>query len=310
MRYFILLFLACQFSFAQAFVQNNKMSIQGVARDTDNVPKTDEDLSLTFFLYYYLNNTIQFIVNETETVSTDDFGVFNHTIDIPKSAYDLIATYPVYVRVSEGGVTYSDEKVLTAPYAIYAHNGVPTGSIVAFRGTEEDVPEGWVLCDGRRFPDNAFHKKLVEFLGDNQTPDLRGQFLRGTGNYFSDATKSGPSLNQFQEDAFTNHSHPLDLNTFEAIPGFPITGFHSHQLKNTTWHEGDGGVHYFMGAKRNGANTTAVSVLTGAFSFLLPNTERVSREGDHSHTFEGETETVGWAETRPPNKGVNFIIKI
>ena len=87
--------------------------------------QTDEDISLTFFLYYYLNNTIQFIINETETVSTDDFGVFNHTLNIPKSAYDLIATYPVYVRVSEGGVTYSDEKVLTAPYAIFAHNGVP-----------------------------------------------------------------------------------------------------------------------------------------------------------------------------------------
>ena len=304
MRYFILLFFACQFTFAQAFVQNNKMSIQGVARDTDNVPKTDEDISLTFFLYYYLNNTIQFIINETETVSTDDFGVFNHTLNIPKSAYDLIATYPVYVRVSEGGVTYSDEKVLTAPYAIFAHNGVPTGSIVAFRGTIEDVPEGWILCDGRSFPDNIFHKKLIEFLGDNKTPDLRGQFLRGTGNYFSDSTKSGPSLNDVQEDTFKNHNHPVNLTT---IPN----GVHSHQLKNTTWHEGDGGVNYFIGSKRNGANNTNYTESAGFFTLFgieIPN--RVRFAGEHNHTFEGETETVGSAETRPPNKGVNFIIKI
>lgn len=311
MRYLLLFFLlSTNLLFSQAFVENNVLKIQGVARDNDNQPRTNEsDLSLSFFVYYVNNNSYTFLVSENGTVDTDDFGVFSYELNIPKTVFNEISKFETYVRVANGGTTYSDEKIQTVPYALYAQNGVPTGSIVAYRGTEDDLPSGWLLCDGSRFPDDEIHAQLKDYLGGNNLPDLRGQFLRGTGNYTNNSNKSGPRLNEFQEDAFISHNHPINETTLNS-------GLHSHLLKNTTWHEGNGGVHYFIGAKRNGANNTNFDDVQGWFTFLpgidLPTL--VSFAPDHTHDFEGDTElrgsVVGSHETRPPNHGVNFIIKI
>ena len=135
------------------------------------------------------------------------------------------------------------------------------GSIVAFRGTEEDVSRAGLKKEiGRSFPDNIFHKKLIEFLGDNKTPEFPWSILTWYRNYFSDSTKSGPSLNDVQEDTFKNHNHPVDLTT---IPN----GLHSHQLKNTTWHR-KWWANYFIGSKRNGANNTNYTESAGFLRFL------------------------------------------
>ena len=71
-------------------------------------------------------------------------------------------------------------KNYTVPYAIHAQNGAPTGSITAFTGEADEVPQGWLLCNGDAIPSGAYYDKLRELVGNN-TPDLRAMFLRGTG---------------------------------------------------------------------------------------------------------------------------------
>ena len=55
----------------------------------------------------------------------------------------------------------------------YNVNDIPPGIIVSFTGTENDIPDGWVLCDGRNFKDKNGNAK--------PSPDLRGRFLIGAG---------------------------------------------------------------------------------------------------------------------------------
>ena len=45
---------------------------------------------------------------------------------------------------------------------------VPTGCIMFWSGSTEDIPEGWVLCDG-----------------NNGTPDLRNRFVVGAGGDYA-----------------------------------------------------------------------------------------------------------------------------
>jgi hypothetical protein len=52
----------------------------------------------------------------------------------------------------KGNVTFDSGKLL---------NTIPKGIIVAWSGSKTNVPQGWALCDGK-----------------NNTPDLRGQFIR------------------------------------------------------------------------------------------------------------------------------------
>lgn len=310
MKQFIIFFLGLNIAFGQAYLSQNTLQLQGIARDSDNQPlKNQNSIPLTFKLYYLQNNTQISIFETNDTVSTDGFGVFSYGLEIDSSHFNTISKQAVYIAVSSGSILYSDEKISTSPYAIYARNGVPTGSIVAYRGEEDDLPSGWILCDGSSFPNDSFHEKLKSFLGATSVPDLRGLFLRGTGSYVNDNSKSGPSLNEVQDDAFVSHNHPINLVT-------STNGNHAHQVTNTSWHDGNGGQEYLIGSKRNGAgNQTTTRQRGGSFldvgGLLLPLLDRMVVSPEHSHNFDGDVGTAGSDdETRPANYGINYIIKI
>jgi hypothetical protein len=107
---------------------------------------------------------------------------------------NLISSQSTYLKVSSLGVVFSDEKLQTVPYAMYAQNGVPTGSIMPYIGTT--APNGWLLCDGSAIPSGIYYDKLKTLTGNN-TPDLRAMFLRGAG---SGNGKEGPSLKEVVQD--------------------------------------------------------------------------------------------------------------
>ena len=60
---------------------------------------------------------------------------------------------------------------------------IPIGTIVPYFGKDEDIPAGWVLCDGR---DNPIESKIrIDSNSDKgglQLPDLRNKFIRGSMN--------------------------------------------------------------------------------------------------------------------------------
>ncbi len=95
------------------------------------------------------------------------------------------------------------EKLTYVPKSIYACNGVPTGAILIWSGSVNNIPDGWALCDGT-----------------NGTPDLRDRFVLGAGLSYSVGAVGG------------EQEHTL---TIAEMPS------HNHTVQFTHWKDGGGG---------------------------------------------------------------------
>lgn len=272
---------------AQTNVTSSGLSIQGIARDINNEALANIDqLDLKFEVYYLIgaSTTPTNILTALATVKTNNFGVFSYVVSINQDLSNIISTQSAYLKVSSGSVVFSDEKLQTVPYAIYAQNGVPTGSVMPYLGTT--APNGWLLCDGIVIPSGIIYDKLKTLLGSSYTPDLRAMFLRGAG---TGNGKVGPTLKQVVQDDIKEHLHDVDINT-------SYDGNHTHNL-------------YFSNDDYSGSG--------GGNSGLeddSPNIYNISRSttsaGSHNHYVKGKSANTGGTETRPINYGVNYIIKI
>jgi hypothetical protein len=272
---------------AQTNVTSSGMSIQGIARDENNAAIANIDQLALVFTVYYLNTggSEQPILTKSASVKTDNFGVFSYVLDINQTQYDLISSQSAYLKVVQGSVVFSNEKLQAVPYAIFAQNGVPTGSIMPFIGTS--APIGWLLCDGKPFTDDVTTAKLKALLGSTNTPNLNGMFLRGTGT--ASTGRTGPALKAVQQDDFALHLHGVNINTTS-------NGAHTHDL-------------YFSNDNYSGNGGGSTGLEDDA-----PDTYNISRtttsSGNHTHNVNGDTGNKGGTETRPINYGVNYIIKI
>jgi microcystin-dependent protein len=105
---------------------------------------------------------------------------------------------------------------------------LPSGTILAFGGTPDKVPSGYLLCDGSALVVNDF-QALYNAIGfswggnpENGTfflPDLRGIFIRGADNgagrdpnansrYLQgDSGQSDTGVGSWQNDDLQNHQH-------------------------------------------------------------------------------------------------------
>jgi microcystin-dependent protein len=274
---------------AQTNVTSSGMSIQGIARDENNAAIANIDQLALVFTVYYLNTggSEQLILTKTASVKTDNFGVFSYVLDIDQSQYGLISSQSAYLKVVQGSVVFSNEKLQAVPYAIFAQNGVPTGSIMPFIGTA--APIGWLLCDGKSFTDDVTTAKLKALLGSTNTPNLNGMFLRGTGT--ASTGRTGPALKAVQQDDFALHLHGVNINNTAA-------GTHNHDqyVSANEWTGGPGVRKDYIGDV-NGLSRYPQGINTGD-------------AGNHAHNVNGSTGNTGGTETRPVNYGVNYIIKI
>jgi microcystin-dependent protein len=272
---------------AQTNVTSSGMSIQGIARDENNAAIANVDqLGLVFTVYYLgTGNSEQPILTRTANVRTDNFGVFSYVLDIDQTIYNQIGTHSAYLKVTQGSVVFSNEKLQAVPYSIFAQNGVPTGAIMPFVGTT--APQGWLLCDGSNIAVNDYTTNLRTLLGTTTTPDLRAMFLRGAGNGNS---HTGPTLKTIQQDDIKSHLHGVNINT-------NTTGAHSH---STGFGNDD-----YNGSRGNNKNGLEDDI-DGENNRTLP----TSTDGNHAHNINGNTGNTGGTETRPINYGVNYIIKI
>lgn len=269
------------------------ISVQGIARDAEKAALGDEVLPFKFEIKgedstpYYA---------ETVQIKTDPYGVFSHIIGtgspVDEKKFNEIPFRQSHMRLvitatyNGTTVTLSDAPFQYSPYAISADNGVPTGTIVAFAGKEKFVPKGWVLCDGRDLSLIDGSGNLMEVLGTDHVPDLRGMFLRGTGSTASN-NHTGPDLGAVQEDGFETHT---------ASGTTSSVGNHSHGIMLDTGGGGSAGYG---------------DMITGGFGDDVGANNLVSSNGAGAHDHTVTTTTNGGiSETRPVNYGVNYIIKL
>lgn len=286
-----ILFLAVQTVFAQS---TPGIAVQGIARDTEKAALVDEPLTFIFEVQDASGGTSYY--KEDVNIKTDAYGVFSHIIgtgnvlagsgnfnEIPfgQKHMKLVIT----VKYNGSDIIVSNSPFQYTPYAKSAENGVPTGTIVAFAGTEANIPFGWTLCDGRALNTVNGSQNLINLIGAN-APDLRGMFLRGTGTSPVNG-QAGPALRATQQDAFESHNHSHNITTVSA-------GGHTHSYNDRSINESGSSGDYADGdgtAEQDPTRTT-------------------SNAGAHTHPISGGVLNTGDNETRPVNYGINYIIKL
>ncbi len=281
-------------------------SFQGYARGTDgSALQNKNDLQVRFTIFTTDVNNPDFL--ETQTLSTDEFGVFTAVIGtVNTSAFNSLNfaanDYKLKIELNDGG-SWNDvatQSLLAVPYAKASErasvaekvtdggNGVPVGSIIPFAGPSENIPDGWLLCDGTTYS-AAEYAELYQAIGtywggttsNFKVPDLRSMFLRGAN--------ANRTVGVYEGQSIQSHNHNLSSNgrTNSA-------GGHTHDMIGNN---GGGG-----GLRRN-------FTFDGNNNNEIHDVKKIKMGGTHSHTLSGRTENAGSTETRPVNMSVNYIIK-
>lgn len=283
-------------------------SFQGYAISPEGVALGTEGITTRFTVYPKAG--AGFIYEEVQDLTTDAYGVFHAVVGNENptlfqkmnfTAKGVDYWMKVEVKKTAGGVytTISDAAMLAVPYARYAENGVPVGTIISFAGSLNKIPEGWLICDGTQLDGTSplyfqLYNMLENTWGGSGTdfnlPDLQGRFLRGwdngAGNDPDAADRTnlagdiiGDLIGSYQTDILGGHNHTGATTT---------NGNHSHAMDVGLWHRS------FMG--EDGNAKTAYTLNNGMYT---------DAAGNHSHTIPND----GGNETRPKNASVIYIIK-
>lgn len=308
-----ILFAAISFTFAQT--SDMGFSFQGYAIDPDGKALAGENVTVKFSI-------TPGTFTEEHNVTTDAFGVFHAIVGNSSAAANdefkkidftkkgTIYSLKVEVKKTSGGAytTISNEQMKAVPYARYAFNGVPVGTIVAYGGDKNNVPEGWLICDGASVA-QADYPQLYAIIGGAwgtsgasfNLPDLRGRFLRGVddaqgndpdaGSRTASASggNTGDVVGTLQNDETRAHNHTASSGN---------AGNHNHEYNDIFWSESGGAVTVpsnWGSADSDNDNRGAQMARTTADS------------GVHSHTITVDND--GGNETRPVNAAVYYIIK-
>ena len=99
--------------------------------------------------------------------------------------------------------------------------GVPVGCIIMWSGAINDIPSGFVLCDG-----------------NNSTPDLRDRFVVGAGNSYNVDDTGGSESVTLTVNQIPSHKHTTSVDNAKLFPanggtsinfggagGYPATTF-------------------------------------------------------------------------------------
>lgn len=298
-----LLLIACM-AVMTAYAQNSGLGFnyQAVVRNVNGVLLADTDVNLRVSLYPGQNASSPTWV-ETHSAHTDISGCFGITVGKgERDNNSLVAEYSdvnfaaVYywmkIEIQEGNayreVCYS--QLPSSPYSEVSHNAVlfPAGVIVPFAGEVEQIPVGWMLCDGSEISRSEY-ANLYNAIGvcwgsgDGSTtfnlPDLRGMFLRGV---------SGDSGND------VDASSRIVLNDNGGNTGNHVGSYQGDAIRNIT------GV----------AGHTISADYGGAF---FPNGGQYSAqpgyEGVQKAVFDASLVVPVGSDNRPKNVYVNYIIK-
>lgn len=291
------------------------IAVQGIARDNSLSAITDQTLTFTFNITKS-DNTV--LYSETQGIKTDNFGIFSHIVSTGNPTGNAFSSVDfqiedlklkVFVNYNNSDIEVYDQPFYYSPYAHFAKkaalatnatnatnadDGVPTGAIAPYVGST--APEGWVLCNGQSLTNIPGSAALRNIIGNN-APDLRGMFLRGTGQS-SVNNQSGPSLNTTQGDTYKSHNHAKgSLNT-------SYSGNHTHNIQKLPYDSSGSGINQMSLRTSDNSDEAWKNVET------TPPAGSISTNGNHRHSITGSTASSGSSETRPVNYGVNYIIKL
>ncbi|WP_026776507.1 tail fiber protein [Polaribacter sp. Hel_I_88] len=293
------------------------IAVQGIARDNTNAAITNETLSFDFRI---TDTADAVLFRETQQIRTDNFGLFSHVVstgtaadgtvfnnvDFSQQGLKLI----VWINYNSNNVQVYNQPLQYVPYAHFAkkaENGVPPGTVVAFMGDDNKIPDGWVKCTGQNIATGNQYAALRAVIG-NTIPDLRARFLRGQGvssNIGITIYDENTQVRQYLDQTIAGHNHGVNINT-------NYTGDHSHFVSQFQLNTAGGSEPRDFVVPQSG-------FVAWKKSYLDRNT---STTGSHNHNVSGNTADVGaiqnggqtlavrGEENRPWTVVVNYIIKL
>lgn len=285
-----------------------------VVRNSEGVLLADTLLELRVSLYpeQYANDPTWVETHSVRTDFTGSFGIRvgrgvrdNSSIVESYSDVDFEAAYYwIKIELREGNNYHvvSDTELPVSIYSEVAHNAVcfPAGMIVPFAGDVDNIPTGWMLCDGRELSRSAYNKLFTAIgvcwgVGNGSTtfniPDTQGMFLRGV---------SGDSGNDPDAEERTV------LNDYGGNTANRVGSYQGDAIRNIT-----GEIH---GTICDDGPLASGSEGSGALS-AYPRTGNNGADGHNSagaYNFDFDAQRVVpvGGDNRPKNVYVNYIIKL
>lgn len=189
-----------------------------------------------------------------------------------------------------------------------SENASPAGVISPFAGASENVPEGWLLCDGSEVSRTQYAKlfKTIGTLygeGDGNTtfnlPDLRGRFVLGSNNSGYDLAKTGGeeahalSVDELASHTHTqqSHSHTISADSAGSHTHTATTssnGSHTHTGSGTT---SSNGVHAH--STDRGTAVGSMNAFARASGTSSTGEYGMYSAGSHTHTYSFTTSSSG-----------------
>lgn len=289
------------------YAQNSGLGFnyQAVVRNTNGGLLSDTDLNLRVSLYPGQEATMPTWV-EMHHIHTDISGSFG--INVGNGDRDPSSTVCNYTDVDFATIYYwlkieiqednsyrevSFSRLPSSPYAEVAHNAIlfPAGMISPFAGPVENIPYGWMLCDGSEISRTEYVNLYNAIgvcwgTGDGATtfniPDLRGMFLRGV---------SGDSGNDADADK------RIVLNDNGGNTGNQVGSYQSDAIRNITG-SFSGTTKYDVSGAFEQTSTSYNSAWDHNVGFYHQNT-----------SFDVSRVVPTGNDNRPKNVYVNYIIK-
>ena len=238
------------------------------------------------------NNAITLAGNATVSVTAvhSDFNVLQHEgstkVAVSATGASVTGNLSVSGTIPAGQLTGAMPAIDGS--ALTGIQGIPSGAIMMWNGTNANIPSGFVLCDG-----------------SNGTPDLTDKFILGRGSSSNSGNSGGANPFTLTEGNLPSHSHGagnyVTSNTgahSHTLSGNTNnTGGHSHNTNNTGNHShntliyGAGNTRYFLTAGLT-SNYASNNVFAGT-SNTGGHSHNTNNAGNHSHNVGGNTSNTG-----------------
>jgi microcystin-dependent protein len=168
---------------------------------------------------------------------------------------------------------------------------VPKGGIIIWSGAIDDIPEGWLLCDGSEIPNG----------NGKRTPDLRGRFIVGYDSN-SPTTPKNASNKVINYGSVGNTGGDNDVLLTANQSGLPS---HAHEIIDP------GHIHKYEDESRDNGNAGGNLDQRGGRQRLpIPIKETRNATTNISILNNIERDALESHENRPPYFVMAFIMKL
>ena len=186
---------------------------------------------------------------------------------------------------------------------------IPSGVILMWSGSADNIPSGWLLCDG-----------------SNGTPPLQDRFIVGAGSAYQVNDTGGAASVTLSSSQIPSHAHSVSLtaasngshthgDTFAvSLSGLKTAsaGAHTHTFSGSAAYVQVGSNSGFIKNYGSTITTSSSGAHTHTISGSASLTGSISSGGAHTHSVSGNTGSVGNSsshENRPPYYALCFIMK-